>query len=461
MFSQGQRKEYRLHKVILANHSDFFQAAFDSNLYEAHQSKMELHFEDEKQVLPLVFEYMYTTKIEMNAHNVIAVLNAAQFLQIAELIQLATDEFEKVLGQLKEDEVDDLEPKETRNYETVELILELWRDAAKFSLSNVMDSVHKTLVRNFDLLSPTHDFSFLPYEAFYAFVSDSALIVEDEFKYHSIIAKYVEKQSKIGDSNQSPASSFFSSSLSTKIPSFLTNALSEEQIQNLFKAVAFEKLSVEQVETIVQAGIVPQSILISGLMNALKSSNGIPVQSVDRPSRVRKCRKSQTFTYESDFDQNGIIYYLGTQGHKKAFTNPQDSSLVKCEMSSILIGSPANLTARSTIPTSTRSQDPEWICIDFGGSVTVRPSAYTIMHGSKSDRCVMRDWAFEGSMDKQNWTTISKHKRDSSLVGSFGTHTWQFSCDEHFRYFRITTRNFFIQVSGFEIYGEMKSDYFV
>ncbi len=130
-------------------------------------------------------------------------------------------------------------------------------------------------------------------------------------------------------------------------------------------------------------------------------------------------------------------------------------------MSSVLIGSPVNITSREQANTSTRPQSLEWICLDFGGSVSIQPTAYTLMHGAKSDRCALREWTFEGSMDKQTWHIISRHKKDTNLGGVFGSHTWQVTCSQPFRYLRIATRNYFLQICGLEIYGEMKSDYFV
>ena len=43
---------------------------------------------------------------------------------------------------------------------------------------------------------------------------------------------------------------------------------------------------------------------------------------------------SLTFIYKSDFDENGILYYIGTDGLTTDYTNPAEGSRVIVERSS-------------------------------------------------------------------------------------------------------------------------------
>jgi hypothetical protein len=164
--------------------------------------------------------------------------------------------------------------------------------------------------------------------------------------------------------------------------------------------------------------------------------------------------KEKSFVYESDFDTNGIIYFLGTRNHTQPFKNPHTSGILKCQMSSILIGSHENIVSREKLSTCTRSQSSEWISIDFG-SLSVQVTAYTLMHGYAGDKCNLREWTLEGSNDDKVWEVLSKH-RDASLGGNFGTKTFTLDNNGFYRYLRVHTKHFFIQICGIEVYGNIQ-----
>jgi hypothetical protein len=398
---------------------------------------------------------MYYSKINIDPENAVAILSAAQFLQCNELCDLALAEINKLLELLKSHTklAEQSEEEDHQHYIILQTVINLWKDAVAFGLGEIIDSIQKVLAPNFDLFSDKEVLSFLPYDNFLSFVTDRSLLVENEFKYFNIITNYIDHFSRLSSAELGPSGTSFYLS-SNKIPSFFgPGPISEDQSRKLYQTVAFEKMSLEQLETASECTFIPSDVLVNGLLNALKVLKGVPVQTVDRypkltslihrPIRVRKLRKSMTFNHVHDFDENGVLFYLGT------------------EMSSVLIGSPSNLTSRQQLSTCTRSKDTEWISIDFGANVTIRPQAYTLMHGAKQDKCNLRKWVLEGSLDKQTWVKLHEVKNETKLGGFFGTKTWQVQCDDNYRCFRIRTSNYFIQIAGIEIYGEMKSDYLV
>ena len=50
------------------------------------------------------------------------------------------------------------------------------------------------------------------------------------------------------------------------------------------------------------------------------------------------------FQYQSDFDQNGVLFYIGTNGNAESFENPSLNGRVKMTSSSIEKGQPSCIT---------------------------------------------------------------------------------------------------------------------
>jgi hypothetical protein len=118
-----------------------------------------------------------------------------------------------------------------------------------------------------------------------------------------------------------------------------------------------------------------------------------------------------------------------------------------------------------------------WISIDFGSSIDIKVSAYTLMHGSRTDKFNLRSWALQGSNDAVSWEPIMSHSNDETLGGNFRSGTWFISetvnelrtsqkpgkvesgHDKHWRYLRIRGRGKYpIQVCGMEFYGIVRSE---
>lgn len=203
--------------------------------------------------------------------------------------------------------------------------------------------------------------------------------------------------------------------------------------------------------------------------------------------------------------------------HISQYQNPHVLGILNVTMSSVLFGCPANITSRNQIATCTKRDNNSWISIDFGPSVEIQVKAYTLMHGASKDNVNLKSWVLEGcnsppksegeavageggaignattaphpsssnnsgsvadtTGDDGQWIVISSHFNDPSLSGApYKTATWVLgdkssqSIDKHtksgpgkeafWRRLRVRTLgNYFVQVSGFEVYGVVKSDF--
>ncbi|XP_046871935.1 E3 ubiquitin-protein ligase HECTD1 isoform X1 [Hypomesus transpacificus] len=185
---------------------------------------------------------------------------------------------------------------------------------------------------------------------------------------------------------------------------------------------------------------------------------------------VRKLREGQTFTFrhQHDFDENGIVYWIGTNA-KTAYewVNPAAYGLVvvtSSEGRNLPYGRLEDILSRDSSALNCHTNDDKnaWFAIDLG--LWVIPSAYTLRHARGYGRSALRNWVFQVSKDGQNWMTLYTHVDDCSLNEPGSTATWPLdpSKDEKqgWRHIRIkqmgknaSGQTHYLSLSGLEIYG--------
>ncbi|XP_078248266.1 E3 ubiquitin-protein ligase HECTD1 isoform X10 [Pogona vitticeps] len=185
---------------------------------------------------------------------------------------------------------------------------------------------------------------------------------------------------------------------------------------------------------------------------------------------VRKLREGQTFVFrhQHDFDENGIIYWIGTNA-KTAYewVNPAAYGLVvvtSSEGRNLPYGRLEDILSRDSSALNCHTNDDKnaWFAIDLG--LWVIPSAYTLRHARGYGRSALRNWVFQVSKDGQIWTTLYTHVDDCSLNEPGSTATWPLDPpkDEKqgWRHIRIkqmgknaSGQTHYLSLSGFELYG--------
>ena len=147
---------------------------------------------------------------------------------------------------------------------------------------------------------------------------------------------------------------------------------------------------------------------------------------------------SMVFEYEYDFDENGLIFYLGTYANTKNFKNPGISGIVGVSSSGLekdskRIGYFIGRESVRCVTTQKEWSDMELDLKDIRFNVT----HYTLRHYSSFDGEALRSWNLEGSNDRETWSIVSQHVMDLSLNQKGATKTWKVNHAGYFRYFRI------------------------
>ncbi|XP_053661606.1 E3 ubiquitin-protein ligase Ufd4 [Anopheles marshallii] len=189
--------------------------------------------------------------------------------------------------------------------------------------------------------------------------------------------------------------------------------------------------------------------------------------------RKMKEAKSGTmqFRHRHDFDENGIIYYIGTNGKTLEWVNPAQYGLVtvtSSEGKQLPYGKLEDILSRDSVSVNCHTKDNKksWFAIDLG--IFIIPTAYTLRHARGYGRSALRNWLFQMSKDGVNWVTMLTHTDDKSLAEPGSTCTWPIDCsaDEQqgYRHVRIhqngrnaSGQTHYLSLSGFEIYGKVMS----
>lgn len=187
--------------------------------------------------------------------------------------------------------------------------------------------------------------------------------------------------------------------------------------------------------------------------------------------KIKENPKPTTFKYQSDFDENGLIYFIGTNGKSTEWVNPGQYGLVSVTCSEgkhLPYGKLEDILSRDSISINCHTKDNKkaWFAIDLG--VYLIPTAYTLRHARGYAKSALRNWMFQMSKDGVNWQTLITHIDDKSLVEPGSTCTWMIGCvseeTQGFRHVRIqqngrnaSAHTHYLSLSGFEIYGKVTS----
>ena len=175
-------------------------------------------------------------------------------------------------------------------------------------------------------------------------------------------------------------------------------------------------------------------------------------------------------TFQSPFDKNGVLYYLGTKGGTCAYQNPHTAGEVFAKMSSVAsnslsYGAPHRFVQHAIGEGSnyTNNDGNSWMSVDLGAGRSLVPNHYCLRHWDHANNQALRNWRFEGSDDGATWVCLKDHRNDSTIpsqprvVGH-----WALESRGGYRHFRIlqtgksTANNHYLMCSGIEIYGVLR-----
>jgi E3 ubiquitin-protein ligase HECTD1 len=173
--------------------------------------------------------------------------------------------------------------------------------------------------------------------------------------------------------------------------------------------------------------------------------------------------------YDDDFDQNGLLYYIGSAGGTRGYVNPH----VVVTWSSIGIG--GLLGGRreyfvnnrfNNLNCFTSNQAGSWMMVDLGATRRISPNHYSLRHDRGLDG-YLRNWVLEGKMDDSDtsaWVVLREHVNDASINGAGATCSWPVTSAgiaQSYRYIRIrmtgvgSNGSHYLRCSGIELYGDL------
>jgi len=232
---------------------------------------------------------------------------------------------------------------------------------------------------------------------------------------------------------------------------------------SLFETVRFPYMKYEELEEAIKESLLPKELLAEGLMVRL-ANHEVPEKAKTTIPRLQKrAAYGLTFEYSHDFDDRGVLYWIGTKGGTAKWRNPSlVENGVSATASSVQRGDPINIVGRKSTECWTMDVPASWYCVDLGSTRTLLLTAYTLRHGGNSKQDCLRNWVMQCSDDGITWLVLSRHRDEEVLNSNFATYTWTiYSCTKPFRYFRLlqtghnSSNHNFLSLSGVEFYGEL------
>ncbi|XP_035233746.1 LOW QUALITY PROTEIN: E3 ubiquitin-protein ligase HECTD1-like, partial [Stegodyphus dumicola] len=184
--------------------------------------------------------------------------------------------------------------------------------------------------------------------------------------------------------------------------------------------------------------------------------------------RLKEPNVRINFVHQKDFDDNGIIYWIGTNGRTVSeWVNPAQVGLVMVTASegrNLPYGRLEDILSREASALNCHTNDDKraWFAIDLG--LWLIPNRYTLRHARGYGRSALRNWLFQVSKDGSNWLTLFTHVDDCALNEPGSTASWPLDPpaeeQQGWRHVRLqqTGKNasgqtHYLSLSGFEIYG--------
>jgi len=430
-------KEYKAHKIILARGSDFFR----KNL----NNKNSLEIDDSKEILPDLLNFIYSENLpEISPSKGPALFQSSTLFGIPMLREAVLDQIRKTLSPFN--------------------VIEFISESLKANCVDIKNLCLLYLAKKFNSLNRDVYLSALEPQIFLQLLQHQQLTVESEFVVYETVYKYL-----------------------------VAKKVSDEVRVEMMNLVKFPLMNITELEIVNINPLVPENLKKEAFLLRLKIIEGDPTEDefLKYPRLQPRCSKediattftgsTKKFKYVSDFDNNGIVYYLGTENGKLAsFVNPHNSGLIILNAECGTQSSYSIAECLSHIYSSVYYNSAQlngWVSFDFGAKfpkIKIIPTHYTIRSGGMW--CLI-NWNFEGSTDGSTYDILDEHVNDNILLTSTNVaHTFSLNVDKKsklpaskktkkigaYRYFRIKSTGIdssgtnYITLAGFELYGTVQ-----
>ena len=231
----------------------------------------------------------------------------------------------------------------------------------------------------------------------------------------------------------------------------------------------YEKIGItNQSQLIVSLSNYPSSVLrfrVRAVYLGMKSDWSSSV-TMRTPSRLIPTQLHH-LEYSQPFDDNGVLYWIGTNGKEQEYVNPYTSGNVNVTLSckwyatdaAIYVeNKPSRLIHDTNYPCS-------WFQVDLGSERQLIPNHYCL-RGYEKMKKILKSWELQAKREEQeNWTTLKNHHNDTKLTVTsqpYPIGSWSLpEIKQPYRYFRILQMDHqdknanFLTCSGIELYGTL------
>lgn len=177
---------------------------------------------------------------------------------------------------------------------------------------------------------------------------------------------------------------------------------------------------------------------------------------------------SKEFSFQSPFDHNGVLYFIGTNGGTIHYKNPHDLNYVVASKSSngVFNTNPGSLVGRISKENTTDNIPNSWMGVDLGAHRFLVVNHFSLRYGWEHCSGIFhfpQNFEFQGSNCGTVWETIERYP---SIC--FNPDGENYSCAHSpvtttvgFRYFRILQYGLnqggsnILALSGLELYGNL------
>ena len=382
---------------------------------------LKLTMPDPTNVFGSILQYMYEGSIVIDENNAVPILSIAEYLKIEDLHKRVQEYLTSSL--------------------TRSTVLQVLKRALEIKTSyNMIGRCILIIARNFSQMYITgSNFEFLPREILLSILRHESLAVNSEYAVYKTIYNYLRSHYKSEED----------------IPYDVRN--------ELFETVRFPFMKYDELEECIKDALVPMNLVAEALMIRL-ATHECPEKSQSSILRLQKrVTYGRLFEYSYDFDEKGVLYWIGTKGATAKWRNPSlVENGVKVTASSVEKGDPIQLVGRKQTESWTMDVPSSWYCVDLGPTRNLILTYYTLRHGGTSKQDSLRNWVLQASDDSKQWVVLCRHREEDVLGSKVSTYSWPVStCTKPYRYFRIlqtghnVSNNNFLSLSGIEFYGEL------
>ncbi|CAD7952992.1 unnamed protein product [Amoebophrya sp. A25] len=180
------------------------------------------------------------------------------------------------------------------------------------------------------------------------------------------------------------------------------------------------------------------------------------------------------FGYERDFDDNGLLHFLATNGKRSAWKNPQGLGQVQVLKSGVGFGKSEDLVGREALNLRTANTENSFFGVDLQGDRLFVCTGYCLRGRNTTSHALM-SWQLQGSRDPSDpnkWQVIDDRYKSPAMLGKPGI-TAFFECtaavigsdaegmpNAACRAFRVvqlgknSSGSYNLGLSGIELYGK-------